>query len=204
MKVLVGCEVSGRVRDAFRDLGHEAVSCDLEPTLVPGPHLQCNLLEVLDVGWDMLVAHPPCTYLASSGLHWNRYDKHRDAKTTAAVTFVARLLAAPIPRIAIENPVGCLSTRLYPPTQTIQPWMFGEDASKATCLWLIGVPPLRPTQLRLPDRQVALNPRWSNQTDDGHDPLPDNLERSIIRSITYKGIALAMANQWGSAHETTS
>ena len=134
MRVLVACEFSGIVRDAFRALGHDAVSCDLLPTEQPGPHIQGDVLGVLDQGWDLMIAHPPCTYLCSSGLHWNKRIPARVALTESALQFVQNLLTAPIPRIALENPIGCISTRIRKPDQILQPWHFGDDASKATCL----------------------------------------------------------------------
>ena len=134
MRVLIGCEVSGTVRDAFIARGHDAVSCDLQSA--PGPHIVGDLLSVLADGWDLLIAHPPCTFLASSGLHWNWRRGDRDDATARALLFVRQLLDAPIPRIAIENPIGRIGTALRRPTQIIQPYQFGDDASKSTCLWL--------------------------------------------------------------------
>ena len=147
MRILIACEFSGIVRDAFIAKGHDAVSCDLLPTERPGPHIQGDVLAVLDDGWDMMIAHPPCTYLCSSGLHWNKRVQGRLQKTEDALVFVRALLAAPIPKIALENPIGCISTRIQPYTQAIQPWQFGEDASKNTCLWLDFLPKLVPTTI---------------------------------------------------------
>ena len=121
MKVLVACEYSGTVRDAFISMGHEAMSCDLLPTDVPGPHYQGDVFDIINQGWDMMIAHPPCTYLCVSGLHWNKRVEGRDAKTDEALEFVKRLLDAPIQRIALENPVGCISKRIRKPEQIIQP-----------------------------------------------------------------------------------
>jgi hypothetical protein len=194
MRVLVACEFSGAVRDAFRARGHEAWSCDLLPSETPGPHYQGDVLAVLGEGWDLMIAHPPCTYLASSGLHWNRRRPERQALTDAAVAFVAQLLAAPIPRIAVENPIGALSTRVRKPDQIIQPWQFGHDASKATCLWLHGLPLLTPTNV-LPGGKQA---RRANQTPSGQNKLGPSADRWKQRSLTYPGIAAAMADQWGS------
>lgn len=194
MRVLVACEFSGTVRDAFRARGHDAWSCDLLPTETPGPHYQGDVLAVLGEGWDLMIAHPPCTYLASSGLHWNRRRPERQALTDAAVAFVAQLLAAPIPRIAVENPIGALSTRVRKPDQIIQPWQFGHDASKATCLWLHGLPLLTPTDV-LPGGKQA---RRANQTPSGQNKLGPSADRWKQRSLTYPGIAAAMADQWGS------
>lgn len=145
MRILVACEFSGVVRDAFITQGHDAVSCDLLPSERLGPHIQEDVLLHLEDGWDMMIAFPSCTYLCSSGLHWNKRRPERAALTEEALVFVRQLLDAPIPRIALENPVGCISTRIRKPNQTVQPWMFGHDASKGTCLWLKGLPLLTPT-----------------------------------------------------------
>lgn len=197
MKVLVACEYSGVVRDAFLSRGHDAVSCDILPSeSAAGPHLQCDVLDILCDGWDLMIAHPPCTYLCSSGLHWNKRRPERAEQTERALEFVRALLNAPIPRIALENPIGCISTRIRPPDQTIQPWQFGHDASKATCLWLVGLPALRPT-LHVEPRMVGPLKRWANQTDSGQNRLPPSADRWKIRSATYAGIAEAMADQWG-------
>lgn len=197
MKVLVACEYSGVVRDAFLSRGHDAVSCDILPSeSAAGPHLQCDVLDILGDGWDLMIAHPPCTYLCSSGLHWNKRRPERAEQTELALEFVRALLNAPIPRIALENPIGCISTRIRPPDQTIQPWQFGHDASKATCLWLVGLPALRPT-LQVEPRMVGPLKRWANQTDSGQNRLPPSADRWKIRSATYAGIAEAMADQWG-------
>jgi len=198
MRVLVACEASGIVRDAFRRLGHDAWSCDLVPTAAPGPHLERDARELLGDGWDLVIAHPPCTYLASSGLHWNRRRPGRDALTLEAIAFVRELLAAPVPRIAIENPIGCLTRAIRRPDQILHPWQFGEDASKATCLWLVGLAPLVPTALVAP-RVVAGRPRWANQTDSGQNRLGPSPDRAARRARTYPGIAAAMAAQWGTA-----
>ena len=143
-----------------------------------------------------MVAHPPCTYLCSSGLHWNKRRPERAQQTEDALVFVRDLMSAPIYHIAIENPIGCISTRIRPPEQTIQPYQFGHDASKATCLWLKNLPPLQPTQMIEP-RMVNGKPRWGNQTDSGQNKLPPTADRWKIRSETYEGIAKAMAGQWG-------
>jgi len=196
VKILVACEYSGRVRDAFRAAGHDAWSCDLLPCDAdPAFHIQGDVVPLLGQGWDLMVAHPPCTYLCSSGLHWNKRVEGRQAKTEAALDFVRTLLSCPIPRVAIENPVGCISTRIRKPDQTIQPWQFGHDASKATCLWLKGLPLLRPTAIISP-RMVDGKPRWANQTDSGQNRLGPSADRWKIRSETYSGIATAMAQQW--------
>jgi hypothetical protein len=197
MRVLVACEYSATVRDAFRANGHDAWSCDLLPCDAdPTCHHQGDVADIIDHDWDLMIAHPPCTYLASSGLHWNKRRPERAAQTEEALKFVLMLANAPIPRIAIENPIGCLSTRWRQPDQIIQPHQFGHDASKATCLWLKGLPPLRPTA-HISPRMVNGRPRWSNQTDSGQNKLPPSTDRWAIRSKTYQGIADAMANQWG-------
>lgn len=141
MKVLVACETSGAVRDAFRALGHDAMSCDILPTDIPGPHYQGDVRDILNNGWDLLIAHPPCTYLCSSGMHWTTRGLRDPQLTEDALDLVRLLMAAPIPRIAIENPVGCISTHIRPADQYIHPHQFGDDASKKTGLWLKGLPP---------------------------------------------------------------
>ena len=196
MRVLVACEYSGTVRDAFIAAGHYAMSCDLLPTDSPGFHYQGDVKDVIDGGWDMMIAHPPCTYLCSSGLHWNSRTPGRSQKTEDALAFVQFLMDSSIPMIAIENPIGCISTRIRKPDQTIQPWQFGHDASKATCLWLKNLPPLMPTKI-YPPRIINGKKRWGNQTDSGQNKLAPSDDRWKIRSETYLGIAEAMANQWG-------
>ena len=196
MRVLVACEYSGTVRDAFRARGHHAMSCDLLPTDVDGPHYQGDVRDIINDGWDLMVAHPPCTYLCSSGLHWNKRVPGRAQLTEEALEFVRYLLGAPIPRIALENPIGCIGTRIRKADQTIQPWQFGHDASKATCLWLKNLPALVPTTVIEP-RIVDGKKRWGNQTDSGQNRLPPSEDRWKIRSETYTGVAEAMAAQWG-------
>jgi hypothetical protein len=195
MKVLVACEYSGTVRDAFRARGHDAMSCDLLPTDAPGPHYQGDVRDILSFGWDLMIAHPPCTYLCSSGLHWNKRVPGRAQMTEDALDFVRLLLDAPISRIALENPIGCIGTRIRKADQTIQPWQFGHDASKATCLWLKNLPPLTPTAVVEP-RIANGKKRWANQTDSGQNRLPPSDDRWKIRSETYAGIAAAMVDQW--------
>ena len=173
------------------------MSCDLLPTDSPGPHYQGDVRDILNDGWDLMVAHPPCTYLCSSGLHWNKRVPGRQEMTEEALEFVRLLLDAPIERIALENPIGCISTRIRKYDQVIQPWHFGHDASKATCLWLKNLPPLTPTKIIEP-RIVGNKMRWANQTDSGQNRLGPSEYRWKIRSETYKGIAEAMADQWGS------
>lgn len=192
MKVLVACEYSGTVRDAFRDSGHNAVSCDLLPTDVPGPHYQGDVADIIGDGWDIMIAHPPCTYLCASGLHWNKRRPERAQQTEDALRFVRFLLDAPIPRIALENPIGCISTKIRKPDQVIHPWQHGHPESKATCLWLKGLPRLTPTNL-LP---LPKSGRWNNQTASGQNKLGPSEDRWKIRSKTYTGIAEAMVRQW--------
>lgn len=197
MKILIACEHSGAVRDAFIRAGHNAMSCDLLETESPGPHYKGDVRDVLYDQWDMMIAHPSCTYLSVSGLHWNGRVPGRSAKTEEALEFVRLLMFVPhIQKIAIENPVSCISTRIRKPDQTIQPHEFGHDASKRTCLWLKGLPKLRPTK-HVPPRIVDGKPRWDNQTDSGQNKLPPSADRWKIRSATYLGIAEAMAEQWG-------
>ena len=218
MRVLVACEYSGRVRDAFILGGHEAMSCDLLPTDSPGPHYQGDVRDVLYDGWDLMVAHPPCTYLSVSGMHWTARGLRDPQLTEDALAFVRLLMDAPIDRIAIENPVSVISSRIRPPDQIINPYEFGHDASKKTCLWLKGLPKLTPTKLieprwvccgiELPDGvgkhgcancngDKTARPRWGNQTASGQNKLAPSADRWKIRSETYAGIAQAMADQWG-------
>jgi hypothetical protein len=182
MRVLIGCEFSGVVRDAFIRKGHEAVSCDLLPSETPGPHIQGDVLEHLDDGWDLAIFHPPCTHLAVSGARWFKDKQQEQAE---ALEFVRKLLAAPIPRIALENPISVISSRIRKPDQILQPFEYGHGETKATCLWLKNIPPLRPTNIvegRVP--RVHMEP-----------PGPDRWKN---RSRTYQGFADAMASQWGS------
>ncbi len=199
MTILVACEYSGVVRDAFLRRGHSAVSCDLLPceSLNSGDHYQCDVRDLLDHSWDLMIAHPPCTYLSVSGMHRTTRGLRDPQLTEDALDFVRLLMDADIPRIAIENPVSVISTRVRKPDQIIQPWQFGHDASKKTCLWLTNLPPLTPTQIIEP-RIVNGKKRWANQTDSGQNRLPPSEDRWKIRSATYQGIADAMADQWGS------
>ena len=190
MRVLVACEFSGVVREAFKNKGHDSWSCDLLDTEIPGNHYKCDVLDIINLGWDLMICHPPCTYLCSSGLHWNKKDSSRQQKTEESLDFVKTLLECNINKICLENPVGCISTRIRKPDQIIQPWMFGEDASKKTCLWLKNLPPLKHTN-------VIIKDRYSNQTASGQNNLAPSKDRWKLRSITYKGIADQMAAQWG-------
>jgi hypothetical protein len=203
MRVLVACEYSGVVRDAFTKAGHDATSCDLLPSESPhGKHFQGDVMEILAQDWDLLIAHPPCTYLCVSGIHWNNKRPERAAQTEEALKFVEALLNANIPKICLENPIGVISTRIRKPTQIIQPYQYGHDASKQTCLWLKNLPSLQPTKFIEP--RIVTTPsgkkanRWANQCDNyGHDSLPPSADRWKIRSATYQGIADAMVEQWG-------
>jgi hypothetical protein len=195
MHILIACEYSGTVRDAFIRAGHDAMSCDLLPTDVPGPHYQGDVFDIINNGWDMMIAHPPCTYLSVSGMHWTARGLRDPQLTEDALDFVTRLMAASIPRIAIENPISVISSRIRKPDQIINPWQFGHDASKRTCLWLKNLPLLTPTDIVEP-RIVNGKKRWANQTDSGQNRLPPSDDRWKIRSETYTGIAQAMADQW--------
>lgn len=183
MRVLVACEFSGTVRDAFRARGFDAVSCDLLSTEAPGPHIQGDVLDVLNDGWDLMIAFPPCTHLAVSGARW---FKDKATEQAEGVAFFLALANAPIPCIAIENPVGIMSTRWRKPNQIIQPWQFGHGETKATCLWLKGLPKLVATNV-VEGRHGRV---WREP------PSPDRWKK---RSLTYPGIADAMADQWGTA-----
>jgi hypothetical protein len=181
MRVLVACEYSGTVRDAFIARGHDAMSCDLLPTERPGPHHQGDVFDIINDGWDLMIAHPPCTHLAVSGARWWKDKLDEQAE---ALWFVAQLMGAPIPRIAIENPISKISTAIRKPDQIVQPWQFGHGETKATCLWLKGLPKLVPTQV-VPGREARIHKM---------SPGPDRWKE---RSRTYQGIADAMAAQWG-------
>ncbi|MCE7031354.1 hypothetical protein LY625_01715 [Lysobacter sp. GX 14042] len=185
MRVLVGCESSGIVRDAMMRAGHDAMSCDLLPTERPGPHYQGDVFDVIGDGWDLAIFHPPCTHLAVSGARWFKDKQQQQAE---ALEFVRRLLLAPIPRIALENPVSVISSRIRQPDQIIQPWQFGHGETKATCLWLIGLPPLVPTNI-VEGREQRIH------------RMPPGPDRWRERSRTFQGIADAMATQWGGAVE---
>lgn len=189
MKVLVACEYSGAVRDAFIALGHEAMSCDLLPTEAPGPHYQGDVRDVLDYPWDAMIAFPPCTDICVSGA------KHFEAKRLigrqqASVSFFMQLAKADIPRIAIENPVGIMSSLWRKPDCIIQPWEHGHGETKATCLWLKNLPPLVPSNA-VEGREQRI---WK---------MPPSADRAKIRSATYPGIAKAMAEQWGGKPQPT-
>jgi hypothetical protein len=196
MRVLIACEYSGRVRDAFNAMGHDAMSCDLLPTDTPGWHYQGDVRDVLYEGWDLMVCHPPCTYLSVSGMHWTTRGLRDPQLTEDALDFVRLLLESPIEKIALENPISVISSRIRKPDQIVTPYQFGHDASKKTCLWLKNLPPLTPTKMVEP-RMVNGKPRWGNQTDSGQNKLAPSDDRWKIRSETYEGIAHAMGLQWG-------
>jgi len=182
VKIIVGCEFSGVVRRAFRTRGHEAYSCDLLPAEDNSPyHIHGDVLAVMDDGWDLAIFHPPCTHLAVSGARWFKY---KQAEQAEALEFVRALLAAPIPRSALENPVSIISSRIRKPDQVIQPWQFGHGETKATCLWLKGLPKLTPTNI-VEGREARV---WR---------MPPGPDRWKERSRTFEGIAQAMAEQWG-------
>ena len=215
MKILIACEYSGRVRDAFIAKGHDAISCDLLPTDKEGPHYQGDIRDIINDGWDMMICHPPCTYLTGAA-EWAYDDapmingKLRNIKQGTligadrrkarqeALEFVDLLWSAPIKKIALENPVGVIPKNrpTMPKPQYIQQYWFGEDASKKTGLWLKGLGKLVPTDLIAP-RIVDGKERWGNQTDSGQNKLPPSKDRWKIRSTTPQGIADAMAEQWG-------
>ena len=184
MKILIACEYSGVVRDEFIKLGHEVMSCDLLDTDKPGPHYKGDVKDILYDGWDLMIAHPPCQYLAVSGMHWTKRGLRDPQFTEDALDFVKLLLNAPIRKIALENPVSIISTRIRKPDQIIQPWMFGHGETKKTCLWLKDLPPLVPTNI-VEGRENRI---WKMG------PSPDRWKK---RSTTYQGIAEAMAQQWG-------
>lgn len=181
MRVLIACEYSGTVRDAFKKAGHDAWSCDLLPTEVPGKHYEGDVFDIIGDGWDLMIAHPPCTHLAVSGARW---FNEKSEQQEDALEFVRCLMLADVPRIAIENPISIISSRIKKPDQIIQPWMFGHGETKATCLWLKNLPPLRPTNI-VEGREQRI---WL---------MPPGPDRWKERSRTFKGIAEAMAHQWG-------
>lgn len=181
-RVLVACEFSGVVRRAFRARGFDAWSCDLLPAEDASPyHIQGDVRDVLASDWALMIAHPPCTHLAVSGARW---FKHKQQEQAEALAFVVQLLAAPIPRIALENPVSVISSQIRKPDQVIQPWQFGHGETKATCLWLKNLPKLVPTNI-VDGREARIH------------KLPPSPDRWKLRSVTYDGIAQAMAAQWG-------
>lgn len=187
MKILIACEYSGTVREAFSKLGHDAWSCDILETEIPGKHLKCDVREILGDGWDMMIAHPPCTHLAVSGARWFKDKKVEQAE---ALEFVRLLLNAPIEKIALENPISIISSHIRKSDQIIQPWQYGHGETKATCLWLQNLPKLQPTNI-VEGREQRI---WK---------MPPGKNRWKERSRTFEGIAQAMANQWGNVPTET-
>ena len=194
MKVLVACEYSGIVRDAFAAKGHDAWSCDILPTESPGNHFEGDVLEHLNKGWDLMIAHPPCTHLAVSGARWFTEGKKPWSLQEEALDFVRKLLDAPIDKIALENPVSVISTKIRKPNQIIQPFQFGHDVSKKTCLWLKNLPNLKPTKIVKPDIVEKNGYKMSRHHWETF-KLPSKI-RGKVRSRFYEGIAEAMADQW--------
>ncbi len=180
MKILIACEYSGRVRDAFIKKGHNAISCDILPTESKGPHIQDDIFNILDDNWDMMIAFPPCTHLAISGARWFK-EKIKDGRQQNGINFFMRLINADIPKIAIENPIGIMSTYYRKPDQIIQPWQFGHGETKATCLWLKGLSKIQSTNI-VNGREAKIHKMWGKEKK---------------RSLTYQGIANAIAGQWG-------
>jgi len=204
MRVLIACEFSGIVREAFKVKGHDAWSCDFLPTEIPGQHIQDDVLTVLECDWDLMIAHPPCTYLSNAGIRWFNEQKYGDKAIQRkilreeALVFVNTLFNAPIPKIAIENPAGYLNSHLSKPTQTIQPFQFGDCESKRTCLWLKNLPPLIPTDVVTPKVYGYFKRgKKKGQPIYGTQYLKFSEDRGKIRSVTFQGIANAMADQWG-------
>ena len=197
MKILVACEFSGIVREAFRKRGHDAWSCDLLPSEIPSPyHIQDDVLNHLDEGWDMMIAHPPCTHLAVSGARWFTEGKKDWKLQRDAIEFVKKLMDAPIQRIAIENPVSVISTYIRKPDQIVNPYFFGDPVPKKTCLWLKGLPILQPTNIVQPE--FVIGKRDGKKYSKVHYYTPNMPDRWKIRSRTFQGFANAMADQWGS------
>ena len=180
MKVLVACEFSGLVREAFAKKGHDVLSCDLLDSEIPGNHYKGDVRDLLGEKWDLMIAHPPCTFLAVSGARW---FKDRKKQQVEALDFVQELMDTNIPRIAIENPISVISSKIRKPDQIVQPWMFGHGETKATCLWLKGLPKLKPTNV-VDGREQRVH------------HMPPTEDRWKNRSRTFNGIAKAMASQW--------
>ena len=192
VKILIACEMSGRVRDAFAALGHDAWSCDILPTISPGQHIQGDVLKVINWGWDLMIAHPPCTYLSNAGARHlypgGQLNQVRLQKGLVAKELFMGLLNAPIDQICVENPIPSKVYELPHYGQVIQPWEFGHPFSKKTCLWLKNLPPLMPTDIVGKTESTKIPGNWFNK---------GGKQRQINRSVTFQGIADAMANQWG-------
>ena len=196
MRILIACEFSGSVRDEFIKLGHDAISCDLEPTEKPGPHYQGDVMDIIDDGWDMMIAFPPCTHLAVSGAaHFAK--KRADGRQQQGIDFFMSLVNCNIPKYAIENPVGIMSTNYRKPDQIIQPWQFGFPTTKATCLWLKNLPKLEPTNIV--DKGEVWTAKSGNRMSQWfyETSLLPPKERTKMRNKTFPGVAAAMATQWG-------
>lgn len=205
MRVLIACEFSGRVCKAFLDKGHDAMSCDLLPTEADVPHYQGDIFDVIENDWDLMIAHPPCTHLAGSGARWWK-QKQADGRQKQGIDFFMSLINAPLPKIAVENPVGIMTKAYRKPDQYIQPYWFGDSVQKKTGLWLKNLPLLKPTNMV--DRgMIYVDPRgnkhggeFTNRAKKAYSPLmllPRNAERWKIRSLTFQGVADAFAEQWG-------
>ena len=196
MKILIACEYSGRVREAFKACGHDTTSCDILPTSIAGQHYQGDIFDIIDNGFDMMIAFPPCTHLAVSGARWFE-EKRKDGRQQQGIDFFLKLANANIEKICLENPVSIMSTEWRKPDQIIQPWQFGHETTKATCLWLKGLPLLEPTNIVSKGKRVFY--KSGNSSPEWHDKTwglsPE--ERAKARSKTYMGIAKAMAEQWG-------
>lgn len=191
MNILIACEFSGIVREAFRKLGHNAVSCDLLPTEIPGPHYHGDIEDILDYCWDMLIGFPPCTHLAVSGARWFP-QKIADGRQQQGIDFFMKLANSRIPKMCLENPIGIMSTKYRKPDQIIQPWQFGHETTKATCLWLKNLPLLTPSCI------VSKGPRkfYSNGKSQSLLYSKTGSQSGKLRSITFQGIGDAMAGQW--------
>jgi hypothetical protein len=195
MKILIACEFSGTVRDAFIKAGHDAVSCDIEPTDSPGPHYQGDMFDIINDGWDMMIAFPPCTHLAVSGAkHFAK--KRADGRQQQGIDFFLKVVNADIPKIAVENPVGIMSSIYRKPDQIIQPWQFGHEVSKKTCFWLKNMPLLTPTNI-VSDGEYITFPSGKRMHKWYADKAFGGIERQKVRNKTFQGIADAMADQWG-------
>lgn len=205
MHILIACETSATIANAMRENGHDVWTCDILPAQNPADqkhHFQCDIFDgILALPWDMVIAHPPCTYLSSSGQRWHKVQPERYGMMMDALAFVEALWAETehVPKVCIENPIGRLSTLWMKPSQIVQPYQYGDDASKSTCFWLKGLPCLTGTQYvepRIIDYKGKPAKRWANQSPCGAQSLPPTADRWQIRSNTYPGIAAAMADQW--------
>ncbi len=199
MKILIACEQSGVVREAFIQKGHDAISCDLMDSDIHGPHYKGDVRDILNDNWDLIIAHPPCTFLAVSGARWlydSRYP-NRKRDQDEALEFVKLLMSAKADKIAIENPIGCISSRIRKPDQIIKPYQFGEDATKSTCLWLKNLSRLKPTNIIVPSIHISKSGRSYDSWWFKSSLIRDPEERRKFRSKTFTGVACAMADQWG-------